>query len=175
MNKSLAIVAITLSSMLTAAHAAPTNHAKIFELGADPVGYDKSVNIPHTGFFKDTFEFKLTALSDVYGAGSYTTQKTRFSTIFDISDFTISLFAEGDPNTLLGSIDTKNYGMLDVYSLGAGDYFYTVSGSVMGSHPGKFDFRVDVLPVPEPETYALMLAGLGLLGVAARRKAKQQA
>ena len=25
-------------------------------------------------------------------------------------------------------------------------------------------------PVPEPETYALMLAGLGLLGVAARRR-----
>lgn len=28
-------------------------------------------------------------------------------------------------------------------------------------------------PIPEPETYALMLAGLGLLGVAARRRAKQ--
>ena len=27
-------------------------------------------------------------------------------------------------------------------------------------------------PVPEPETYAMMLAGLGLLGFAARRKAK---
>jgi hypothetical protein len=30
------------------------------------------------------------------------------------------------------------------------------------------------LPVPEPETYAMMLAGLGLLGVAARRR-KQKA
>lgn len=28
-------------------------------------------------------------------------------------------------------------------------------------------------PVPEPETYALMLAGLGLVGLAARRRAKQ--
>jgi hypothetical protein len=29
--------------------------------------------------------------------------------------------------------------------------------------------------VPEPETYAMMLAGLGLLGLARRRKQKQSA
>lgn len=32
-----------------------------------------------------------------------------------------------------------------------------------------------VAPVPEPETYALMLAGLGVVGAVARRKRKQQA
>ena len=31
---------------------------------------------------------------------------------------------------------------------------------------------VALQPVPEPETYALMLAGLGLLGAAARRRNK---
>ena len=31
--------------------------------------------------------------------------------------------------------------------------------------------RLDVSPVPEPDTYALMLAGLGLVGFAARRRA----
>jgi hypothetical protein len=29
-------------------------------------------------------------------------------------------------------------------------------------------------PVPEPETYAMMLAGLALMGVVARRRNKQQ-
>ena len=33
-------------------------------------------------------------------------------------------------------------------------------------------FTVPVTTVPEPETYALMLAGLGLLGLAARRRAR---
>ena len=31
-------------------------------------------------------------------------------------------------------------------------------------------FSATVTPIPEPETYALMLAGLGLLGIAARRR-----
>jgi hypothetical protein len=34
---------------------------------------------------------------------------------------------------------------------------------------------VQAAPVPEPETYALMLAGLGLLGMAQRRRKQQSA
>ena len=33
-----------------------------------------------------------------------------------------------------------------------------------------FDMRITAAPVPEPETYAMMLAGLGLLGAIARRR-----
>lgn len=33
-----------------------------------------------------------------------------------------------------------------------------------------YDLAFHAIPVPEPETYALMLAGLGLVGVAARRR-----
>ena len=34
-------------------------------------------------------------------------------------------------------------------------------------------FQVGVAPVPEPETYAMLLAGLGLLGFVARRRSKK--
>ena len=37
--------------------------------------------------------------------------------------------------------------------------------------------RLDVLalaPVPEPETYAMMLSGLGLIGLSARRRMRGQ-
>jgi hypothetical protein len=38
----------------------------------------------------------------------------------------------------------------------------------------EWQFVRNVTPVPEPETYAMLLAGLGLIGAAVkRRKAKQ--
>lgn len=47
---------------------------------------------------------------------------------------------------------------------------YTVSGYIS---PTKQDVIV-FTPVPEPETYALMIAGLGLLGFAERRRKRKQ-
>ena len=174
-NKFLAILALLLGGAMTVAQAAPATQHHEFDLGNDPDGYDRSVNLIHHGGFSDTFDFTLTEPADAYGAGSYTTQKTRIGTTFDISDFTLSLFRAGLASTLLSAAEGRNFAILDNYELGAGDYYYTVSGNVLGNRPGKYDFRVDVLPVSEPEPYALMLAGLGLLGVAARRKAKAQA
>lgn len=43
-------------------------------------------------------------------------------------------------------------------------------GNVAQMQSGIDDVSLSVTPVPEPETYALMLAGLGLLGLAARRR-----
>lgn len=39
-------------------------------------------------------------------------------------------------------------------------------------HPTSGDDRLIMLAVPEPETYAMLLAGLGLIGLSARRKRK---
>jgi hypothetical protein len=44
-----------------------------------------------------------------------------------------------------------------------------------GSYNATLSFYAEVTPVPEPETYAMMLAGLGLLGVMARRRKQAQA
>jgi hypothetical protein len=56
---------------------------------------------------------------------------------------------------------------------GLGLYDYFVSFNDFGS--GDHDFNdmvvgVSVSPIPEPETYALMLAGLGAMGFVARRR-----
>ncbi len=79
-------------------------------------------------------------------------------------------------------------------ALGANDAFYTITreqssgrgssakqvivSSVLGnwnlSSAGNLTYvSASVAPVPEPETYAMMLAGLGFMGLVARRRSKQ--
>jgi len=79
---------------------------------------------------------------------------------------TISLWND-TTNTLVGS-----YAFTDVTTsfgaLTAGQYHYTVTAS--GPVGGSYSFGSYITPVPEPETYALMLAGLGVMGFVARRR-----
>lgn len=56
---------------------------------------------------------------------------------------------------------------LDVTQL-AGPFF--VHGAAAGLGPNGDYFFNFTSPIPEPETYAMLLAGLGILGVTARRK-----
>jgi hypothetical protein len=59
-------------------------------------------------------------------------------------------------------------------SLAAGSYSLEVSGLASGAGGGKYNGVLTVTAVPEPESYAMLLAGLGLMGaIAKRRKAKQ--
>lgn len=50
----------------------------------------------------------------------------------------------------------------------AGHIYASVNDTYHNNNNGHFD--VNVTAVPEPETYALMLTGLGLMGTLARRK-----
>lgn len=65
--------------------------------------------------------------------------------------------------------------LLNLVGTCAVDHTFSDFGSIWASGPGggPFTFRVDSLTiaaVPEPETYALMLAGLGLVGCVAKRR-----
>ena len=71
-------------------------------------------------------------------------------------------------------------GAQDVWTLSAdalavGRYYLQVSGTMVSNTSGSFGGSVMLNPVPEPETYGMMLAGLGVLGwLARRRKAANQ-
>gem|GEM_PF-2421331 len=75
--------------------------------------------------------------------------------------------------TLDGVVDGSD-GRIDfeTFSLGA-DWINLVSARIVNTDPnanqGLFSVdNINIIPVPEPETYAMLLAGLGLLGFMAR-------
>jgi hypothetical protein len=65
--------------------------------------------------------------------------------------------------TITGLVVGRDY-QVEVY--GWGDPM----GSATGSYELTLTAQGNLAPVPEPETYAMMLAGLGLMGLTARRR-----
>ncbi len=76
--------------------------------------------------------------------------------------------------TLVGQIDSGDYFVIGSAFSGAAAATGTLNlyywDSNQGDNFGEIRADVNVAGVPEPETYALMLAGLGALGFVARRR-----
>jgi hypothetical protein len=78
-------------------------------------------------------------------------------------------------DTLVTSGTSLQSGNVDVWTLSsdnlaAGNYYMLVSGNLVSNTAASFGGAVMMAPVPEPETYGMMLAGLGVLGFLARRR-----
>jgi hypothetical protein len=81
-------------------------------------------------------------------------------------------------DTLVSSGTSMSSGQMDVWTLSsdnleAGNYYVMVSGNLVSDTSASFGGAVmlaPTAPVPEPETYGMMLAGLGVVGFLARRR-----
>ncbi len=77
--------------------------------------------------------------------------------------------------SLITSGTSVSTGARDVWTLTAdtlavGRYYLQVSGTMVSNTSGSFGGSVMLNPVPEPETYGMLLAGLGVMGFLARRR-----
>jgi hypothetical protein len=104
------------------------------------------------------------------------------------ADSNISSISFGDTNGIdfsqfdlykVGSSVAAASGTLDVDSglwflsgsnLSGGDYYFKVAGTITTVDAVSYSGNLTVSAVPEAETYAMLLAGLGLVGFVARRR-----
>lgn len=125
-------------------------------------------NTPDAGSFTDVYTFSSL---QPFSLSASVTSVVNGASNLDFSDISISgpggslafIKTLGDPFELF----TLQTGLL-----AAGTYSLTLMGmnSVL---PASYGGNVSVSPVPEPESYALMLAGIGVIGFVAARRSRR--
>lgn len=117
------------------------------------------------GSFSSTVSFSLSQASD-FAFSSMTHYMGAWS---DISSFSILL----DGN----AVDVASFFGVEVAAnqlqLASGAHQLTIAGIGSGAFPingGSYQFQMSASPVPEPEGWAMLLGGLGLVAAVSRRR-----
>ncbi|MGZ3181742.1 MAG: FxDxF family PEP-CTERM protein [Telluria sp.] len=136
----------------------------------------------NAGFFGDVFAMN--------NANNTFTDQFRFTAAagMDLSAIVSSISSTANNGMAITGFDLMNAGgvvrtgtmtqtgAVDVWTLTggpaltSGDYWLQVKGTMDSDAAAAFGGAISMAPVPEPSTYALLLGGLGILGVAARRR-----
>ena len=136
----------------------------------------QTADLPYAGAFSDVFTFTLSGTTAATGIST-----DFYGTSIPAVGMSMTLTSNGAAVASVASIPSAltSFGTKAVYGysfsgLTAGTkYSLTVSGtdaSVLGTN---YTFNIaaqNVAAVPEPETYAMLLAGLGLIGSIVRRR-----
>ena len=163
MNQFAAAAVIALCSM--AASAATYTLGTLDSTGDDTLS-GKSVKFATIGAtIADSWFFTLGVPSDV----SFGAQQTFSAPTKSITNFAGTLVGYGALTLSFGA-DQQNLSWAG--NLAAGTYQVDISGltTARNTQYTSTVFATPAAPVPEPETYALMLAGLGAVTFVARRR-----
>jgi len=169
MNLKPLIASVALGVASLASHA-------VTDLG--PVPPTASFSSTIGGAFEEEWEFSLTSLSNVTAAALNVSFSILGNSTGSITGFTVLL----DDVVLLGSSSNTNVGpgvtlttqvKAGFAQLSAGVHTLTVSGTGVTGGFATYSGYIQAVPVPEPETYAMLLAGLGVVGFLSRRRRPQ--
>lgn len=117
----------------------------------------------------------FTAVASMFGSGgasvisgfNFTGANVLISS-FDLWDTTTTTLVAP------GTVFTGIVGSLSFSGLTSGDsYDLVLTGApAVAGFAGGYGGNISISPIPEPETYAMFMAGLGLMGFMARRRSK---
>lgn len=189
MNKSLiaGIVFATATFGSSAVMAATTvgNTPQVLDL-TDGSGFfgDTFAAGNKSATFADHFTFSVSGTTGMNFDAIISSISRTADTGLDISGLSLYRVGGGSGtggtagDTLVKSGASSMTGAMDVWTLSsdnltAGSYYVLVSGNLVSDTSAAFGGAVmmsPTAPVPEPETYGMMLAGLGVLGFLARRR-----
>ncbi len=152
--------------------------ASLFAVGANATTTDWGVHdllevgvaITPVGAFDDFYLFSVTGDHAVFS----TAVENDLTNVLGIDNGMVTLFQDmGNSNTQLGSFaytDLTGNISHSFGTLGTGNYLYEVTGIGTGTQGGFYSITSTAAPVPEPQTYALFLGGLGAIGFMLRRR-----
>jgi hypothetical protein len=161
-----AAAAIAVSSI--GANATTFNIGNLTSLGDD--GYTASSAFSASSSFSDIYNFSISG--GVNSFGSLATKLSLKATQSLISFSGLLTGTNGFSQSLNSSTEFGGLlqGLAYTDTLASGDYSLQLSGASQSK--GTYNVTLMATPVPEPESYAMLLAGLGVMGAIARRRNK---
>lgn len=135
--------------------------------GSDVTGYNATFSNNAVGaIFSDLFTFSAPTDSSGNGDANVVSLGGGNNVVFD----SFELWEGGNMLSSGAATGTSSF-LSFLRGTIPGEYELIVGGhKINGNVSGSYAGNIAVSPVPEPETYAMMLAGLGLLAFSARRR-----
>ena len=123
--------------------------------------------------FSDVYTFDLSSLSQSVGT-TVTINLTLGTLNFELSNMAIALTDSTGSTTYAmdNTLDASNALQVGAFLNAGTGYRFVVTGDVTGNLGGGYGGVLQAAPVPEAKTYAMMLAGLALVGFMARRSTR---
>ncbi|MHB1214913.1 MAG: FxDxF family PEP-CTERM protein [Thiobacillus sp.] len=149
-----------------------------FELGAfgAPTNYADGFSVGSAGAINHSLTF--TILTNLYaGSGvsdiplSLTIGQTT-TEFFNIDGLTAEIFDSLNNSyaSFVSAGDADHLTLPANSYFAAGNYTLKIGGTATGSNGGLYTVAAVTTPVPEPETWGMLLAGIGLIGLRMRQR-----
>jgi hypothetical protein len=162
--KLLGALSLLAGLSFSAAASAATYDLGTLSQGDTVFGY----SVPKSDF-TDRIDFSLNSFSSLAAGVDSVYLKVRGVLKTDISGLSLAFYSSN--GTPLGAPGLD----IDAGNQPSGGYYALISGKGIGSSGGQYHGLISVSAVPEAETYAMLLAGLGVIGLISRRRRQNSA